>query len=391
MRLTLNPSAPLGSAMPEASAAPFDAFRYAHDRFHQIVWMSQNTNHLFPSGPIEEALVQAIKDRRYPDYPLGSGDPELKELVRKDFPIPGAEVGITSGGTEALYMLTRALLEPGDEVLASDPSYLIIHRFIELAGARAIAQGIYRPPYRLDLEEVKEAIGPKTRMILLIDPLNPLGSGYPPEEVRAFAEVAHDHKLLLLHDTTYRDFADRHTLAAPFYPEGTITIWSVSKNCGLAGLRVGGLLASPALFSRIWKYNTNDLGVNVLAQVAAKAALRAKPQVIEAIRRQTRENQRTIREAVDRVPGVSLPVYPSQANMFAIDISQTGVDPEVLQKELLVHHGVFLRAGNYLSLQYGKRFIRASFSNLPSDIEAFGKAFAPALAACRPVAAASPA
>ena len=114
-------------------------------------------------------------------------------------------------------MLTRALLAPGDEVVASDPSYLIIHRFIELSGAKTKNLDIYAPPYHLTADRVQEAIGPKTRMILLIDPLNPLGSGYPESEVRAIAEIAHDRKLWLVNDITYRDFAD-HTPRVPLRP-----------------------------------------------------------------------------------------------------------------------------------------------------------------------------
>ena len=272
-------------------------------------------------------------------------------------------------------MLTRALLAAGDEVIASDPSYLIIHKFIELSGAKTRNLDIYQPPHRLTADRVQEAISPKTRMILLIDPLNPLGSGYPREEVRAIAELAHDHHLTLLNDVTYRDFADRPTLAYEFAPEETLTVWSVSKNCGLAGLRLGGVAGRPELLQKVNRYNTNDLGVNVLAQAAATAALSTKAKWFAAVRTQTRANQDRIRAVVEQVPGTFLPVFPSQANMFVIDLAKTEISPEELQKELLLQHGVFLRAGNYLSPQFGGRFIRISFSNPPADLERFATAF----------------
>ncbi len=364
-----------------ASPAPFDAFRYAHDHYHETVWMSQNTNHLFPTAGVEAAVRKAMEEKRYQGYPYAPGDPKLKALVRTDFGLPDTEVGLASGGTEALYMLTRALLGPGDEVIASDPSYLIIHKFVELAGARTVNLPLYAPPNRMTPDRVNEAITPRTRMVLLIDPLNPLGSGYPKEDVRAIAEIAKDHKLVLLNDTTYRDFSESHTLAHPFYPEGTVTVWSVSKNCGLAGIRMGGLLARKELYDKIWRFNTNDLGVNVFAQAAAVAALEEKPKAFSSVVRQSRENQRRIHEAAQGWKGVSLPVYPSQGNMFVLDVAERGVDPEALQKELLLKHGVFLRAGNYLSPGFGKRFIRASFSNVPKDIDRFLEAFPLALEA----------
>jgi aspartate aminotransferase len=354
---------------------PFDAFRYAHAHRNEVAWLSQNTNHLVPPEVIRGALEEAIQERRYEGYPYAPGDSELLDLVAKDFDLPGTVPFLTAGGTESLYMITRALLGTGDEVIASDPSYLIIHRFVELSGARTKNLDIYAPPYRLTSDRVREAIGPKTRMILLIDPLNPLGSGYPRDEVRAIAEIAHDHHLLLLNDVTYRDFADHPTLAAEFAPESTVTVWSVSKNCGVAGLRIGGFLAPPERVKALARFNTNDLGVNVLAQVAAVAALRTKATWFPEVKRQTRANGETVRATVGSVPGAQLPVYPSQANMMVIDLSRLGVSPEALQQELLERYGVFVRAGNYLSPTHGPKFVRVSFSNPPADLERFARAF----------------
>jgi len=358
-----------------------DAFRYAHAHHDEIAWMSQNTNHLVPPEIVQGAVERALKERRWEGYPLATGDPELLAAVAKDFGLGGMTPFLTGGGTEALYMTTRALLAPGDEVIASDPSYLIIHRFIELCGAKPKTVDIYAPPYRLTADRVEAAIGPRTKMILLIDPLNPLGSGYPREEVRAIAEVAHDHHLTLINDVTYRDFSDGHALACEFAPEETVTVWSVSKNCGLAGLRLGGFFARPELFAKIGRFNTNDLGVNVLAQAAALATVTTKPQWIGNVVRQTRANGARIRDVVAGVPGTSLPVYPSRANMMVIDIAATGVSPDAVQDEMLRRHGVFVRAGNYLSPTHGNRFVRLSFSNPPKDIERFAAAFPVAMKA----------
>jgi aspartate/methionine/tyrosine aminotransferase len=344
--------------------------------------MCQNTNHLVPPEIAGEAIRAAVNERVYEGYPYAPGDPELVELVRRDFGV-GNETAclVTAGGTETLYMICRALLSPGDEVVASDPSYLIIHRFVELSGARTVNLDIYAPPYRLTAERVRAAITPKTRMILLIDPLNPLGSGYPADEVRAIAEIARERDLWLLDDVTYRDFSEGHALALAYAPERTLTVWSVSKNCGLAGLRLGGLLAAPEAARAVARFNTNDLGVNALAQRAAIAALRTKGGWFPRVRELTRRNQERIREAVEATPHAFLPLYPSRANMFAVDISASGVSPEALQREMLTKDGVFVRAGNYLSPQFGQRFVRVSFSNPPEDIERFARSFPRAMAA----------
>jgi aspartate aminotransferase len=350
--------------------------------------MSQNTNHLVPPGIVRGAVEEALRERRYEGYPYGPGDPELLELVRSDLGPSGLTPFLTAGGTEALYMIARALLGPGDEVVASDPSYLIIHRFIELSGARPRNLDIYAPPYRLTADRIQEAIGPKTKMILLIDPLNPLGSGYPREEVHAIADVAHDHHLTLLNDVTYRDFSREPTLAAEFAPEETVTVWSVSKNCGLAGLRIGGFSATPERVRFLARYNTNDLGVNVLAQVAALAALRTKSEWIGEVVRQTRANDERVAAIVRTVPDTTLPVHPSWANMTVIDVSATGLSPEAIQEEMLRTHGVFVRAGNYLSPAHGSKFVRVSFSNVPADLDRFATAFPESVGTLRGRAAA---
>jgi len=368
---------------------PFDAFRYAHAHRREVVWLSQNTNHLVPPEVVRGALEEAISERRYEGYPYFFGDAELLELVQADLGLKGAPPFLTAGGTESLYMIMRALLAPGDEVVTSDPSYLIIHRFIELAGARPECVDIYRPPFRLTAEAVEKHLSPRTKMILLIDPLNPLGSGYPREEVRAIAEIAHDRHLVLVNDVTYRDFSEGHALAAEFAPEETITVWSVSKNCGLAGLRLGGYSAVPELSKKIARFNTNDLGVNILAQVAARAALRSKRSWIGQVVRATRENGQRVHAVGKSVPGVTAPVGPSRANMTILDISATGVGPEAVQEELLRRHGVFVRAGSYLSPAHGSRFVRVSFSNPTADLDRFAAAFPEAMRTLttRPVAA----
>ncbi len=337
--------------------------------------MSQNTNHLVPPGPIRAAIEEAVRERRYEGYPEAKGDPGLMELIRADLGLPDYPPFLTSGGTEALYMITRAVLSPGDEVIASDPSYLIIHKFIELTGAHTVNLDIYAPPYRLTADRIQAAITPKTRMILLIDPLNPIGSGYPREEVRAIAEIAQDHHLTLVNDVTYRDFSPSHTLGAEFAPEETVTVWSVSKNCGLAGLRIGGFSAATDRLPAIARFNTNDLGVNILSQVAAAAALRTKPTWLPEVVRQTRLNNERIAATVRKVPGTSLPVFPSWASMTVIDVSKLGTAPDAIQEEMLLRHGVFVRSGNYLSPRHGSNFVRVSFSNPPSDIRRFEAAF----------------
>jgi len=352
-----------------------DIFLWAHEHRDELAWMSQNTNHISPKEIINDAIKKAIDSKLYEWYPYSKGLPGLADLILKDLHLENQGIILTSGGTEALYILTRALLHDEDEVIASDPSYLIIHKFIRLSNALPVEIPIYNDGWKLSVDKIQKAITPKTKMILLIDPLNPLGSSYTKEEVKAIAEIAHDYKLKIINDITYRDFADEHYLTAWYYPEGSITVFSVSKNCGLAGMRTGALIASKDLMETMAKYNTNDLSINILGQVAAYAALSRKSEWIGKVKAITRGNQKIIKSAVEKFDGVFLPVYPSQANMFVVDVSGSNVNPVDVQKKMLFEHNVFVRAGNYVSDRFGDRFIRVSFSVPEEHAQRFAHAF----------------
>src|SRR5439155_146084 len=244
---------------------------------------------------------------------------------------------------------------------------------VAMAGARAVEVDIYRKPYLLTPEQANEAITPQTRMVLLIDPNNPLGSGYSRDQVRGLTEVARDHDLWIVDDVTYRDFNPDHVLATAFYPEKTLVSYSFSKGPGLAGMRIGAILA-PSEGPR-YEHGPYGLGVNVLAQRAALAALRTKKEWLPEVRRACARNQEMIRAAVKKVDGSSLPVYPSKANMFVIDLSEAGVDPERAEERLLLDHLVHTRAGSYLSKKLGAEFLRVSFTVSEAYCQRFTQAF----------------
>jgi aspartate/methionine/tyrosine aminotransferase len=339
-----------------------DPFLFAHKQWKEIVWMCQNTNQIPMTESVQAAVKKALDERVYNLYPYSKGVPELTTAIKRDLGIEDYDCMLTHGGIEALYMITRALLAEGDEVIASDPSFMPIHHQIRLCDATPVEIGIYKEPWKLTVDEIEKHISKRTRMILLIDPHNPLGSEYTKDEVKTICEIARDNDLYLVDDITYRDFAFDHHLTRDYYPEKTILVYSFSKNCGMAGLRIGGYLGPPELVKTIDRYNTNVLSVNILAQTAALTALDSKKEWLGNVVKTCRDNQERIRSAVDNIDGCFLPVYPSSTNMFLIDVSGTGLDPDAIQKKLLYEHKVFVRSGNYVSKKFGNRFIRTSFS-----------------------------
>ena len=349
-------------------------FDYAHTN-RNVVWMSQNTNHLPTHSAVQEAIRKASDEREYTKYPLASGLPELRQLILDDLNLTNHDLHITNGGTEALYCLMRYIQPKGTEMITSDPSYFVVHKFAKLGGAKCTDLPIYHGNYRFDVEDIKNAVNPKTKSIFLIDPINPLGSTYPKDEKRAICEVAEDHNLWLIDDITYRDFAPKHTLAADLLPEKTITAYSVSKNCGLAGLRVGSLVGPKEFVSNIRGTMVSDLGINVIGQRASIAALKTKTEWLPGLVKTATKNQSLIKRVIDKIDGVTLPVYPSAASMMVIDISKHNTNPQTVQDKLLYEHNIFVRAGNYVSARFGDNFIRVSFSIPTPEVERFAEAF----------------
>ncbi|HEV8360286.1 MAG TPA: pyridoxal phosphate-dependent aminotransferase [Candidatus Thermoplasmatota archaeon] len=360
-----------------------DPFEWAH-RTPGIVWMSQNTNSIPTSPRIEEAILRAVQEGKHHLYPMQKGLPGLRDLVRADLGLGQEwEVMLGHGGLECLYAMNRALFAQGDEVVCSDPSFLPIHNQIKLSGAKPVELPIYSPPWKLTPERLGEAITARTKAILLIDPINPLGTAYTLDEVRAIAELAKDKGLVLIHDVTYRDFSDHTSLASEFYPEKTVIVYSFSKNCGLAGMRVGALAAPADLWPKLKEFTVSTLGINVLAQAAAKAALETKKEWMPRVRETSRRNQATIKAAVAKTEGCFLPVYPSHANLFVVDISATRLDPGAVEEHLLFQHKVFVRGGRYVSPRFGDRFVRISFSVPEPDCQRFAEAWPQAIAELR--------
>jgi aspartate aminotransferase len=352
-----------------------DNFEFAHQHRHEVAWMSQNTNTL----PVHPAILDAIRasadEQEFNLYPRKAGVFGLTEAIKADLHLDDIDMILTNGGIEGEYIATRALLKAGDEALSTDPAFLPIHDQVAMTGAHAIEADIYRTPYVLTREQAHESLTPATKMLLVIDPNNPLGSGYSRAQVKGLAEIARDRGLWLLDDITYRDFNSDHVLATDFYPEKTLLSYSFSKAPGLAGMRIGAILGPSATIRALRRYDTNVLGVNVLAQRAALAALQTKKDWLPSVRRICERNQEAIRRAVAKVDGASLPVYPSKANMFVIDLAPTGVNPEVVEERLLIDHLVHTRAGSYLSKKHGGEFLRVSFTVSEADCARFAEAF----------------
>ena len=348
-----------------------------------MIWMGQNTNHL-QDDTISDAMIEAIKEKNYCKYPAPEGFSELKQLILDDFGFKDLEVLLTAGATESLYLCMQALLEPEDNVILSDPGYFIIGDFANRFANEVRYVPIYSEEnhYKLTPKLLRENMDENTRMAILIDPLNPLGSAYTEDELKEFAEIAKENDLYLLHDVTYKDFARQHFNMEDYAPGQTLTIFSFSKIFGMAGLRIGGVISSKPIVDAIRNAVVNDLGVNIITQYGAIAGLKTKHEWIGRIRETCFENQRLINEMIESIEGVFLPVYPSDANMMVIDLSGAGINPKEMSN-YLVSKNLFTREGEYTSEDFGDRYLRISFSIPTEEIKIFCEEFPKAVEALR--------
>lgn len=339
-----------------------------------LMWLGQNTNHFDPHPEVIEAMTASIRSGEYHAYAPPAGLEELRELILEDLALDPAlaSVLVTDGAVQALYTACRDLAEPGTNFVTTDPGWKWPMAFARSSGATVTQIPIYKPEngYKLTPAQLDAAVDANTRLIYIVDPNNPLGTCHRADEIKAFADIARRVGAWLVHDCTYRHFADDHTLAARFYPERTVTIYSFSKWLGLAGLRLGALVAHPDLLERLAAAPPNNLGSNIVSQRAAIAGLRTREEWFPEINRRQRSNQAKIVEAAHRVSGLQVVNYPSQANLLVMECIDAGITPEALCHAFRAE-GIMIRQGLYHTATFGHRFVKVSTTVPEAWAEAF--------------------
>ncbi|MFE1950657.1 pyridoxal phosphate-dependent aminotransferase [Streptomyces sp. NPDC059524] len=218
-------------------------------------------------GPeqVREAAVRALRDGRGNQYPPGPGVPELRTAIadhqRRRYGLefdPDTEVLVTAGATEAIAASLLALVEPGDEVVALEPYYDSYAASIALAGGTRVPVTLrpHEGSFRLDLDELRDAITPRTRLLLINTPHNPTGTVLTRAELTAVAELAVERDLLVVTDEVYEhltyDDAEHVPLATlPGMRGRTVTIGSSGKTFSFTGWKVGWVTAAPELVTAV--------------------------------------------------------------------------------------------------------------------------------------------
>ena len=246
--------------------APMGTTIFAEMSAMAVATKSVNLGQGFPDtdGPavVAEAAAAAIMAGRGNQYPPGPGVPELRRAIaahqQRFYGLdvnPDTEVLVTAGATEAIAAALLALTEPGDEVIAFEPYYDSYAACIALAGAVRVPVTLRPPGFRPDLDALRAAITPRTRLILLNTPHNPTGAVFSRAELTAIADLAVEHDLLVITDEVYEHmvFDGEHVpiVTLPGMAGRTVTISSAGKTFAFTGWKIGWVTGSAELVTAV--------------------------------------------------------------------------------------------------------------------------------------------
>ena len=240
----------------------------------------------FPDDPGPEAIRRKAAEEvldGYNQYPPMAGLPELRQAVARHYRRTQgleldwkSEVTVTSGATEALAATFLGLIQPGDEVVVFQPFYDAYLPLIRRAGGVPRLVTLQPPHWRFDRAMLEAAFGPRTRFVVLNNPINPTGTVLPPEDLALLAEVCIAHDAVAICDEVWEQVIferARHVplIALPGMRERTVKIGSAGKMFGLTGWKVGFLCAGAELtraLSRTHQFLTFTTPPNLQAAVA---------------------------------------------------------------------------------------------------------------------------
>ena len=263
-----------------------------------------------------EAMEKALRDG-LTHYTASTGIGPLREAIFKKvttqngLKVPNSDhVVVTNGGMHGLYIIFRALLEPGDEVILPDPMWTEIAENIRLAGGKPVPVRL-RPEmgYQYEPDAIEAAITPKTRAIFINTPQNPIGVVAGKETLEAIAALAEKHNLYIVSDEAYEHviFDGRQHVSLGSLPgaqDRTISVFSLSKTYAMSGLRLGYVVVTqPLLLERMKKLVRCTInGVNSVAQYGAAAAMNGPQDATRSMREEYQKRRDILFAALQQAP-----------------------------------------------------------------------------------------
>ncbi|MBS0212730.1 MAG: pyridoxal phosphate-dependent aminotransferase [Proteobacteria bacterium] len=350
---------------------------------HKAVNLGQGFPDFSPPAPLVDALARAAREGKNQYSPM-TGWPALRQAIAaKTKTLYGcgvdadAQITVTSGGSEAIFDAVLAVVHAGEEVIVLDPCYDSYEPAIELAGARAVHVPLDAHDFRVDWQRVRDAITPRTRMLMINTPHNPSGAMLSAQDMATLAGILRGTDIVLLSDEVYEHIVydgARHesVLRHPELAERAFVISSFGKTYHCTGWKVGYAIAPPALsgeFRKVRQYNT--FCTFTPAQVALADMLANHPEHHEELGAFYQPKRDRFRELLGRTKFKPLPVPGGYFQL--VDYSAVSALPDAeFARWLTIEHGV---TGIPLSPFYetpppGQRLIRFCFAKNEATLEA---------------------
>lgn len=285
---------------------------------------------------------------------------------------PAHEVIITVGGSEALYLAATALLNPGDEVIVVTPCFVSYQAEVELAGGVPVEVACrFENNFDVDPDDVRAAITPRTKAIMIGFPCNPTGAVASRERLLEIARLAEQHDLIVISDEIYDRlvYGVQHVCfsSLPGMHERTILLGGFSKDYAMTGWRIGFAAAPAALASgmlRIHQYSV--MCSSTTAQKAAIEALKSGDPFVEQM---VAEYDRRRKLIVNGFNTIGLKTFEPRGAFYAFPyVSGTGLTAETFAERLIEQEHVAVVPGAAFG-KGGDGFVRCSYATAYDKLE----------------------
>ena len=324
-----------------------------------------------------EACIKSLKEKKT-SYTSNLGLPELRQEIAKLFKNhydveydPNHEIIVTVGVSEAIDIVMRSILNPGDEVLIPDPAYVAYPACVKFTGGVPVYVPTWlKDDFRLTVDELEKKVTSRTKALLIGYPNNPTGTVMDRESLLKIADFAEKHDLIVISDEIYCEltYEGRHTCFAslPGMRERTIVLNGFSKAHAMTGLRVGYSCAPREITDMMFKVHQYAiLCASVTSQYGAIAALKYCDSDVEAMYHEYDARRRMIYEGLQKI-GLSV-FEPKGAFYIFPDITCTGMNDEEFSEALLNEEKVGVVPGSCFGMQ-GRGHVRMSYATSRENI-----------------------
>ena len=328
---------------------------------------------------VVEAGIAALRAGRT-HYTSNYGTIELRralaEHIARRYGVaydPEREIVITVGSSEALAASLAAVVDPGDEVVVAEPTYVAYTPDIIFAGGTPVFVPTHpEDGWQLDPDAVEAAITPRTRAMFLGFPNNPTGAVLDPDRLRALAQIADRHDLIVISDEVYDRLVyggHRHEAfsAMPGMRDRTILLGGFSKAYAMTGWRVGYVCAPADLLDGIIK--VHQYIIMSAPTIAQDAALVALSEADADVERMVAEYDRRRRMFVAGLKRIGLPTAEPRGAFYAFpSIAGSGLSSDEFSERLLFEHHVAVIPGTAFGAS-GEGYVRASLATSYEKLE----------------------